>query len=86
MKVKNFFRASRGRIATTHTAFASGRTTQKMLPTGLDLHNNYGHTFMIQLFPSPMYSLLPYVVLDLDMLNQDHPLANSAESLGHVIW
>ena len=35
MKVKKFFRASRGRIAATHTAFASGRTTQKMLPTGL---------------------------------------------------
>jgi len=35
MKVKKILRASRGRIATTHTAFASGRTTQKMLPTGL---------------------------------------------------
>jgi len=35
MKVKKFFRTSRVRIATTHTAFASGRTTQKMLPTGL---------------------------------------------------
>ena len=35
MKVKKFFRASRGRIATTHTGFASGRTTQIMLPTGL---------------------------------------------------
>ena len=37
MKVKKIFRASRGRIAATHTAFASGRTTQKMLPTGLHL-------------------------------------------------
>ena len=35
MKVKKFFRASRGRMATTHAAFASGCTTQKMLPTGL---------------------------------------------------
>jgi len=35
MKVKKFFCASRGRIAATHTAFASGHTTQKMLPTGL---------------------------------------------------
>jgi len=35
MKVKKFFRASRGRITATHTAFVSGRTTQKMLPTGL---------------------------------------------------
>ena len=35
MKVKRIFRASRGRIAATHTAFAGGRTTQKMLPMGL---------------------------------------------------
>jgi len=35
MNVKKIFRASRGWIATTHNAFASGRTTQKMLPTGL---------------------------------------------------
>jgi len=33
MKVKKFFHASHGQM--THAAFASGRTTQKMLPTGL---------------------------------------------------
>jgi len=35
MRVKKFFRGLRGWMATTHAAFASGCTTQKMLPTGL---------------------------------------------------
>jgi len=37
MKVKKFFRALRGRMPVTHTTctFASGRTTQEILPTGL---------------------------------------------------
>ena len=66
-------------IAPTHTAFASGHTTQKMLPTGLYRSVCYGVLCVLLPFSGSLYAF--YVVASFAIL---HNLQPSKENLFQV--